>query len=96
MRLTVELIQNSLSYINPLKDRELDLRGAFKLYTPTWKEQVLHFYLEGWIKHRIASRIGHKIPAIENLGIAKVCASFYLRVAIRSEPRKRTWSFVDY
>ncbi|EAL91510.1 U2 snRNP complex subunit [Aspergillus fumigatus] len=40
MRLTVELIQNSLSYINPLKDRELDLRG-------------------------------HKIPTIENLGIAK-------------------------
>ncbi|PYH49778.1 U2 snRNP complex subunit LEA1 [Aspergillus saccharolyticus JOP 1030-1] len=40
MRLTVELIQNSLSYINPLKDRELDLRG-------------------------------HKIPAIENLGLAK-------------------------
>lgn len=34
MRLTVELIQNSLSYINPLKDRELDLRGAFDLYTP--------------------------------------------------------------
>ncbi|KKK13331.1 hypothetical protein P175DRAFT_0498478 [Aspergillus ochraceoroseus IBT 24754] len=40
MRLTVELIQNSFSYINPLKDRELDLRG-------------------------------HKIPAIENLGVAK-------------------------
>ncbi|EED22963.1 small nuclear ribonucleoprotein U2, A' [Talaromyces stipitatus ATCC 10500] len=40
MRLTVELINNSLSYINPLKERELDLRG-------------------------------HKIPSIENLGIAK-------------------------
>ncbi|KAL3473059.1 leucine-rich repeat-domain-containing protein [Aspergillus californicus] len=40
MRLTVELIQNSLSYINPLKDRELDLRG-------------------------------HKIPSIENMGVAK-------------------------
>ncbi|GLI72754.1 U2 snRNP complex subunit [Penicillium ochrochloron] len=40
MRLTVELIHHSLSYINPLKDRELDLRG-------------------------------HKIPAIENLGVAK-------------------------
>ncbi|CAF9917198.1 MAG: U2 snRNP complex subunit [Heterodermia speciosa] len=40
MRLTAELIQNSLSYLNPLKDRELDLRG-------------------------------HKIPAIENLGVAK-------------------------
>ncbi|KAF4632147.1 hypothetical protein G7Y89_g5975 [Cudoniella acicularis] len=39
MRLTTELIQNSLSYLNPLKERELDLRG-------------------------------HKIPAIENLGVA--------------------------
>lgn len=29
MRLTAELIQNSLSYINPLKERELDLRGAY-------------------------------------------------------------------
>ncbi|PFH60279.1 hypothetical protein XA68_11199 [Ophiocordyceps unilateralis] len=27
MRLTAELIQNSLSYLNPLKERELDLRG---------------------------------------------------------------------
>ncbi|MDI1486403.1 MAG: U2 snRNP complex subunit [Ramalina farinacea] len=40
MRLTAELIQNSLSYLNPLKDRELDLRG-------------------------------HRIPAVENLGVAK-------------------------
>ncbi|KIW00438.1 hypothetical protein, variant [Verruconis gallopava] len=39
MRLTAELIQNSLSYINPLGERELDLRG-------------------------------HKIPAIENMGVA--------------------------
>lgn len=29
MRLTVELIHNSLSYLNPLKERELDLRGAY-------------------------------------------------------------------
>lgn len=35
MRLTVELIQNSLSYINPLTDRELDLRGAFKYHLST-------------------------------------------------------------
>ncbi|KKY13709.1 putative small nuclear ribonucleoprotein a [Phaeomoniella chlamydospora] len=40
MRLTAELIHNSLSYLNPLNERELDLRG-------------------------------HKIPAIENLGVAK-------------------------
>lgn len=29
MRLTSELIQSSLSYLNPLKERELDLRGAY-------------------------------------------------------------------
>jgi len=40
MRLTAELIKGSLSYNNPLGERELDLRG-------------------------------HKIPAIENLGVAK-------------------------
>ncbi|KAI7353423.1 U2-associated snRNP A [Hortaea werneckii] len=39
MRLTAELINNSLSYLNPLNERELDLRG-------------------------------HKIPSIENLGVA--------------------------
>ncbi|KAH8808867.1 leucine-rich repeat-domain-containing protein [Xylogone sp. PMI_703] len=39
MRLTTELLQSSLSYLNPLKERELDLRG-------------------------------HKIPTIENLGVA--------------------------
>jgi len=27
MRLTAELVHNSLSYLNPLKERELDLRG---------------------------------------------------------------------
>ncbi|KJY02506.1 u2 small nuclear ribonucleoprotein a [Zymoseptoria brevis] len=40
MRLTAELIKASLSYNNPLGERELDLRG-------------------------------HKIPSIENLGVAK-------------------------
>ncbi|KUI54796.1 U2 small nuclear ribonucleoprotein A' [Cytospora mali] len=39
VRLTADLIQNSLSYLNPLKERELDLRG-------------------------------HRIPTIENLGVA--------------------------
>ncbi|KAK4544830.1 hypothetical protein LTR36_003734 [Oleoguttula mirabilis] len=39
MRLTAELIHNSLSYLNPLNERELDLRG-------------------------------HKIPSVENLGVA--------------------------
>ncbi|KAF4469081.1 U2 small nuclear ribonucleo A [Fusarium albosuccineum] len=39
MRLTADLIRDSLSYLNPLKERELDLRG-------------------------------HRIPAVENLGVA--------------------------
>ncbi|KAK1825699.1 leucine-rich repeat-domain-containing protein [Podospora conica] len=39
MRLTADLIGHSLSYLNPLKEREMDLRG-------------------------------HRIPAIENLGVA--------------------------
>lgn len=29
MRLTPDLIKSSLSYLNPLKERELDLRGMF-------------------------------------------------------------------
>jgi hypothetical protein len=29
MRLTADLINSSLSYLNPNKERELDLRGAF-------------------------------------------------------------------
>jgi U2 small nuclear ribonucleoprotein A' len=74
MRLTVELIQNSLSYINPLTDRELDLRGAFQYHPSTWKGQILHPWKKELHSHRLyaLSRIGHKIPAIENLGIAKV------------------------
>ncbi|KAK4166066.1 leucine-rich repeat-domain-containing protein [Cladorrhinum sp. PSN259] len=39
MRLTADLINSSLSYLNPLKEREMELRG-------------------------------HRIPAIENLGVA--------------------------
>lgn len=62
MRLTVELIQNSLSYINPLKDRELDLRGAFDLHTPARKEQVLHFYTKSGIKHRICETYRSQDP----------------------------------
>jgi U2 small nuclear ribonucleoprotein A' len=37
MRLTVELLQNSPSWLNALKERELDLRGTCR------KEQILHF-----------------------------------------------------
>lgn len=41
MRLTAELIQNnSLSYLNPLKERELDLRGMPCTQTMSWKGQI--------------------------------------------------------
>ncbi|KAF9881747.1 u2 small nuclear ribonucleoprotein a [Colletotrichum karsti] len=49
MRLTAELIRDSLSYLNPLKERELDLRAG---------------------RIRVGSLLGHRIPAIENLGVA--------------------------
>lgn len=31
VKLTAEIIQSSMQYINPVKDRELDLRGKFLL-----------------------------------------------------------------
>ena len=34
MRLTTELINDSLSYLNPMKERELDLRGAVSFCHP--------------------------------------------------------------
>ena len=43
-RMTPELIMLHPTYLSPVKDRELDLRG-------------------------------NKIPAIENLGVTKVCSS---------------------
>ncbi|KAI9660225.1 MAG: U2 snRNP complex subunit [Alyxoria varia] len=58
MRLTADLINSSLSYLNPLKERELDLRESFSLQTSGTLPGA------GFV-------LGHKIPAIENLGLAK-------------------------
>jgi len=59
MKLTPELIQNSHSGLNPLKERQLNLRGEPK------------FCLMGVISHHLLL-IGNQIPAIENLGVTKV------------------------
>ena len=40
MRLTADLINSSLSYLNPLKERELDLRGTSE------KNLILHLNQE--------------------------------------------------
>lgn len=55
VKLTAELIQSSMQYINPVKDRELDLRGKYR---------CLSYYFEvmfGFLS-------GYRIPEIENLG----------------------------
>ena len=62
MKLTPELIAQAPSALNPLKERQLDLRGESNFYlTHTYKSQML---------------TGHKIPAVENLGITKVLFPF--------------------
>lgn len=56
VKLTAELIQNSMQYVNPVKDRELDLRGE----SPCWAP----------IRAPIPGLPfpGYRIPEIENLG----------------------------
>jgi len=58
MKLTPELLAQASSAINPVKERQLDLRGT----------------LTGISRHDHSSIVisGYKIPAIENLGVTKV------------------------
>jgi U2 small nuclear ribonucleoprotein A' len=58
MKLTPELLAQAPSALNPVKERELNLRGV-------WAVSLL--------PHR-ANPLppGHKIPAIENLGVTRV------------------------
>jgi len=63
MKLTPELLAQTVSSLNPVKERQLDLRGAYKASS--------HF-------HDIDPRLGYKIPTIENLGVtkARICSSW--------------------
>lgn len=57
MKLTPELLTQAPSTLNPIKERQLDLRGKsypLFVFSPT----VVY--------------TGYKIPAIENLGVTKV------------------------
>jgi len=58
MKLTPELLAQASSAINPVKERQLDLRG-------TLTEISRH-------DHSSIIISGYKIPAIENLGVTKV------------------------
>ncbi|RMZ76811.1 hypothetical protein DV738_g4687, partial [Chaetothyriales sp. CBS 135597] len=63
MRLTADLINASLSYLNPLKERELDLRA----------NRLRHSIPLQWELGKRNWVTGHKIPIIENLGVAGAC-----------------------
>jgi hypothetical protein len=56
MKLTPELLAQAVSGLNPVKERQLDLRGKLMILSPN---------------HEAKSRAGYKIPAIENLGVSK-------------------------
>ena len=60
MKLTPELLAQASSSINPIKERQLDLRGT--------SAEILH-------RDRTPTFMpGYKIPAIENIGVTKVRA----------------------
>jgi U2 small nuclear ribonucleoprotein A' len=60
MKLTPELLAQAPSTINPVKERQLDLRGMFT--------EILHCDRSP----TATATTGYKIPAIENLGVTKV------------------------
>ena len=71
MKLTPELLAQASSALNPVKERQLDLRG----------ESTRNLYC----RPMPTAIPGYKIPAIENLGVTKV-ASLISLVPHRGEP----------
>ncbi len=57
MKLTPELLTQAPSALNPIKERQLDLRGKSRSMS-VFSSTVMY--------------TGYKIPAIENLGVTKV------------------------
>ena len=60
VKLTPELLAQAPSAINPIRERQLDLRGESA--TSISQVSLMH-------------RKGYKIPTIENLGVSKACIS---------------------
>lgn len=58
VKLTPELLAQAPSAINPIRERQLDLRGESA--NPILLVSLMH-------------RKGYKIPTIENLGVTKAC-----------------------
>lgn len=59
VKLTAELVQQSLQYTNPCRDRELDLRGNFFSILTNFMCLSLS---------QVQYILGYKIPQIENMG----------------------------
>jgi U2 small nuclear ribonucleoprotein A' len=59
VKLTPELLAQAPSALNPVKERQLDLRGEFL-------KNLLHLQPCSYLSE------GYKIPTIENLGVTKV------------------------
>lgn len=59
VKLTPELLAQAPSAINPVRERQLDLRGESR------KDLC--------IAGQADAQKGYKIPAIENLGVTKAC-----------------------
>jgi hypothetical protein len=76
MKLTVDLINDSITHINPLKDRELVLRSKYGYYWTRlflrWLSILFHDDLLTLSFLIIIVMIDMKIPVIENLGGTKV------------------------
>lgn len=65
VKLTPELINQSMQFINPCRDRELDLRGNFhqtNKYKYTYMSKIFK------VRLNLHLHLGYKIPQIENLG----------------------------
>lgn len=66
VKLTAELIEQAAQYTNPVRDRELDLRGE-------WRKH-LHSHVNPWFMRvnlkltPVRVFVGYKIPVLENLG----------------------------
>lgn len=58
VKLTPELINSSMQYINPCRDRELDLRGMYRNGDACFLLLRLCLFVY----------VGYKIPQVENMG----------------------------
>lgn len=65
VKLTAELIEQAAQYTNPVRDRELDLRGESTLQARASPSLLFFFYS---FETSLCVCAGYKIPVLENLG----------------------------